>query len=200
MRSITLYLYRHGESVDNTEDRLGGDSELTPTGRQQAENLGRFLQRKNQKVIFYSPLKRAVQTKEIIVPYLPYTDFKEIPVLREISYGSLERWTVKEVRERFPKNVAERKLDKYHWKLLDGESYADVEQRVRPFILDLIAEEGEYGILAHRAVNKVILYILKEFWGIYPRYTREQILSKEILHEDVLVISHDERDVFSPSP
>ena len=39
----TIYLSRHGESEYNLEDRIGGDSNLTPRGEQYAKSLGLFM-------------------------------------------------------------------------------------------------------------------------------------------------------------
>ena len=39
----TIYLSRHGESEYNLEDRIGGDSNLTPRGQQYAKSLGLFM-------------------------------------------------------------------------------------------------------------------------------------------------------------
>ena len=47
MKTLELYLVRHGKTVFNTTGRLQGwsDSPLTPEGCQVAENLGRGLER-----------------------------------------------------------------------------------------------------------------------------------------------------------
>lgn len=39
----TIYLSRHGESEYNLEDRIGGDSNLTPRGQQYARALGLYM-------------------------------------------------------------------------------------------------------------------------------------------------------------
>merc|ERR1719471_1782230 len=39
----TIYLSRHGESEYNLEDRIGGDSNLTPRGQQYAKSLGPYM-------------------------------------------------------------------------------------------------------------------------------------------------------------
>ena len=39
----TIYLSRHGESEFNLDDRIGGDSNLTPRGQQYAKSLGLFM-------------------------------------------------------------------------------------------------------------------------------------------------------------
>ena len=47
----TIYLSRHGESEYNLEDRIGGDSNLTPRGQQYAKSLGLFM--KNAGMYFF---------------------------------------------------------------------------------------------------------------------------------------------------
>ena len=39
----TVYISRHGESMYNLEQRLGGDPDLSPRGRQYAKELGRVV-------------------------------------------------------------------------------------------------------------------------------------------------------------
>ena len=64
----TIYLCRHGESLNNVVGRLGGDSKLTIRGKRFAEKLGDFvngLEHKNFKV-WTSWLARTIDTAEHI--------------------------------------------------------------------------------------------------------------------------------------
>lgn len=63
-----FYIFRHGESTYNALGKIQGRtnaSELTETGKKQAEKVGRILADKNIEIIYASPLKRALQTAEI---------------------------------------------------------------------------------------------------------------------------------------
>ena len=56
----TIYLSRHGESEYNLEDRIGGDSNLTPRGQQYAKSLGLYMKTAGKLFIYL------LETKSII--------------------------------------------------------------------------------------------------------------------------------------
>ena len=64
----TIYLCRHGESLNNVVGRLGGDSKLTRRGNEFAKQLGDYvnkLEHKNFKV-WTSWLVRTIETADYI--------------------------------------------------------------------------------------------------------------------------------------
>lgn len=65
---MRIYLIRHGETDWNLQGRLQGreDIPLNETGRMQARQSGRVLQKTGVKTIITSPLIRAVETARII--------------------------------------------------------------------------------------------------------------------------------------
>jgi len=67
---MKILFVRHGESVDDIEDRFGGwaDFDLTEKGKQQLTESAEKISLLNEKfdVILSSPLKRAIQAAEII--------------------------------------------------------------------------------------------------------------------------------------
>ena len=69
---MKIYAARHGQTSWNAQNRILGrtDLELTETGVQQAEKLAEILNEKNIDIILSSPLKRAIQTSEIIAKKL----------------------------------------------------------------------------------------------------------------------------------
>lgn len=87
-----LYLVRHGENLANLTKEFSYrkvDYHLTAKGRLQAEQTGDFFHHKDIRAIYTSPLKRAVETAEIIAASL------DLPVvilenLREVNVGDLE--------------------------------------------------------------------------------------------------------------
>ena len=65
---MNIYVVRHGETDWNNENKLQGntDIELNDNGRKQAFNLAEELRNINYDIIISSPLKRAIQTANII--------------------------------------------------------------------------------------------------------------------------------------
>src|SRR5689334_11384024 len=88
----TIYWVRHGENKANITKEFSYkyvDYSLTPKGIQQAQQTARFFRDKNIQAMYTSPLKRAVETAEIIARVL-HLDFTPIEEFREINVGSLE--------------------------------------------------------------------------------------------------------------
>jgi len=139
----TILLARHGETDWNRENRYQGhaDPPLNQTGRDQAAELAAALAAEPLAAIYSSPLRRALETAEILaVPHglEPVT----VDALREVDVGSWEGLTRAEIEQRFPEQFA-RWLD-YQAGWEDGESYEEMGRRVIAGLLELAAaHEGE---------------------------------------------------------
>lgn len=94
---------------------------------------------------------------------------RSIPVqaddrLRERALGILDRITPIGIRERFPQEAAERaRVGKYAYRPPEGESWADVAQRLQPFVEDLLVRYAgvPVGIVTHQAVILCFRYIVE---------------------------------------
>lgn len=102
-----LLLARHGEAIGSRELRFNGSSDvaLTPHGEEQAHLLAEALVSLAPVAIYTSPLTRASSTAKAIAASLGLS-VRILPDLREQSYGSWERLTAPEARERDPKRFA----------------------------------------------------------------------------------------------
>ena len=65
---MEIFITRHGQTDWNVLGKLQGqtDIELNDTGRQQAKETGELIKNENIDLIISSPLKRAMETAEII--------------------------------------------------------------------------------------------------------------------------------------
>uniref|UniRef100_A0A3Q2NNM2 6-phosphofructo-2-kinase/fructose-2,6-biphosphatase 3 n=1 Tax=Fundulus heteroclitus TaxID=8078 RepID=A0A3Q2NNM2_FUNHE len=149
----TIYLCRHGESTDNLEGRLGGDSGLSQRGQQFSAALARFVEEQQLKdlKVWTSQLCRSIQTAEHLG--VPYEQWK---ALNEIDAGMCEEMTYDEVKEKFPEEFALRDEDKYYYRYPAGESYQDLVQRVEPVIMELERQENVL-VICHQAVMRCLL-------------------------------------------
>ncbi len=87
-----LYLVRHGENLANLTKEFSHrlvDYPLTPKGRLQAEQTAQALADKNIHEIYSSPLRRAVETAEIIGQSLGLP-VSVLEAFREVNVGELE--------------------------------------------------------------------------------------------------------------
>jgi len=104
---VRLILARHGEAEGSREFRFNGSSDvpLTAHGVAQARLLADALYPLAPVAVYASPLARARATAEAIAMRANLA--VEIqPNLREQSYGSWERLTADEARQRDPKRFA----------------------------------------------------------------------------------------------
>jgi probable phosphoglycerate mutase len=97
----TLYLIRHGENPANITKAFSHrliDYSLTPKGVLQAQQTGEYFKSRQIDAIYCSPLKRAIETAEIIgqaigVRPVIMEEFREVNVgALEMLGGSLENW------------------------------------------------------------------------------------------------------------
>ena len=135
-----LYFVRHGETDWNRERRLQGqhDIPLNALGRIQASRCGEVLRGLlDGSAADYdyvaSPLSRARETMELmraemgLAPQAYRTDAR----LMEMSFGRWEGFTFAELQAREAASLAERERNKWDFVLPGGESYAQLELRVR---------------------------------------------------------------------
>jgi broad specificity phosphatase PhoE len=143
MPAPTIYYIRHGETAWNAEGRLQGaqDTSLNDLGRRQATHAGVILagllaqEARNASSLTFvaSPLGRARSTMELVrgALRLPPDDYAIDDRLREIGYGQWEGSTLAQMQARDPEVFARRQAEKWTVSPPDGETYAEVQVRVR---------------------------------------------------------------------
>ncbi len=163
-----IWLTRHGESLDNVAERLGGDSELSERGKRYAKALAEFLNVQcpvtKPCLVWTSTLKRSVQTVTHI--HQPTVSWR---LLNEIDAGVCEGMTYEEIRHRQPEEYAARKSEKFAYRYPGGESYADLIQRLEPMITELERQRDPIMIVSHQAVSRVLYgYLMGKTQGECP--------------------------------
>ena len=155
-----LYLVRHGELVTSKEWRYVGqmDVELNETGKKQIQNLSGRLSSEQIEMIFSSDLTRTIESAEIIGNKLEIIN-EPISEFREINLGVWEGLTLEEIEESFPEDLVKRSEDIGKFRVINGESFSDVKERVIPKLKDII--EGNVSkrilVIAHGGVNRIII-------------------------------------------
>ncbi len=152
-----IYLTRHGESAYNLEDKIGGDPDLTEEGKKYSIKLYNVISLKynsDQIIIFTSNLKRTIQTAKYFIDNNYNVIHKDI--LNEINGGVCEHLSYQEVKLKYPDIYNQRKNNKFNFKYPEGESYQDLINRLKEFILELNRIEKPVLIISHNAVLKVL--------------------------------------------
>ncbi|QSX05555.1 histidine phosphatase family protein [Sedimentibacter sp. zth1] len=160
---MILYITRHGETEWNVQKRFQGqtNSELTSNGIEGARKLGEFLVGEDIDLIIASPLKRTVETADIIKKNI------DIPVvydkrLMEICAGDLEGQQFDIARKKYGTVMKEIRSYPFVTPYPSGESIMDVYNRISQFIEDIKKKYKDKNILivTHGVVVKCMYYYL----------------------------------------
>jgi probable phosphoglycerate mutase len=166
-----LILVRHGETDWNREGRLQGgqDIQLNALGRTQAAEAAdrlRALVPDLAAVDFLcSPMHRARETMAIMRARLGLApdDYAIDERLRELTFGSWEGFTWREMRKSEPEQSRARMRDKWGFVPPGGESYAMLAQRIRPVLAGLARETV---MVSHGGVARAVLALCA---GVSPQ-------------------------------
>lgn len=176
---MRIFLLRHGESLGNLDERAYGqfgdhNVPLTRWGHRQAigaaeviaSHLG-TLADVRQLQIWYSPFLRTRQTKDALLEVLPpdlIGKVREDYLLREQDFGLFtEIYDHAEQRQKFPDEFEKwarlrNNSGKFYARPPDGESRADVAQRMRLFIQTALhdARDGDDAVIivGHGVTNR----------------------------------------------
>lgn len=177
---MRIFLVRHGESLGNLSDsayRQFGDHNvpLTEWGYRQAlaagESIAAYLagltDAAPKATVWHSPYLRTRQTKDAILEALPAAAVGAVLedyLLREQDFGLFtEIYDRAEQRRKFPEEFEKwarlrNNSGKFYARPPDGESRADVAQRVRLFLLTVMHDIGRGNdtaiIVGHGVTNR----------------------------------------------
>jgi len=135
-----IYLFRHGQTTFNRDGMFTGfyNSKLSPKGRAHAKLIARKMKNKKFQVAIHTSLSRSKDTLKPVLKNHPECKIiLEDDRMIERSYGKLSGHSHDSVRS----EAGQKKYDEWHRSFNirppGGESFADVEIRVRSFIKDL---------------------------------------------------------------
>ena len=165
----TIFLVRHGETVDNARQIMQGQTqgELNQRGREQAEEVARRLASEPLDAIVASDLHRAIQTAEVIAePHgLPVVT---TPLLRERDWGSFTGRFIPDLRnEVWPDDI---------------ESEEALLERARSFLINMTATYPGKRVVAvgHGIINKAVL-------AVYAQCTMREV--QRMMNAEVRILT-----------
>lgn len=141
----TLYLVRHGETVDNAAHLMQGQTQgrLNAVGFRQAEELCERFRLLHVDAFVASDLRRAMETCEVIAA--PHgIKVQTTPLLRERNWGDFTGRYIPDLKDLpFPENV---------------ESLEEMKHRARQFLEVMCERYPNQTVLAvgHGIINKAI--------------------------------------------
>ncbi|MBR2589257.1 histidine phosphatase family protein [Candidatus Saccharibacteria bacterium] len=150
---MKLYVVRHGETASNVSGVVSGRSEegLTEKGIMQAEILNQKIADTKFDAVFVSPMRRTLQTAEIIVPEYDYVVDERIS---ERDLGTLKGYTIDELWQMPLWNSLTEKRTKE-----GAETFAAGIERVQDFLSELKANYGERAVIlliTHSFISRCI--------------------------------------------
>lgn len=183
---VTLYCVRHGQTDWNAQSRYQGqrDVPLNEAGRKQALRNGRALRELLPEIaeVDYvsSPLGRARETMHIVRRELGLDpdQFSTDDRLKEVHYGSWEGQLLATLKQTEADGLAARKADPYRFRPPDGESYADLLERMRGWVDEL---EADTVVTTHGGITRTLRTYLLDL-------DPSKILTLKVPQDRVLVI------------
>lgn len=155
MHKVELVYFCHGTTTDNESGRCTGWNlgELSALGVRQSKELANLIDGNSFDVVFCSDLKRAVDSAEL---NFADTDVSIIldDRLRECNYGKFNG------KSEEARGAIINHIDKPY---VDGESYKDVESRIRSFV-EFLKENcagKKVAIVSHQAPQLALEVIVK---------------------------------------
>ena len=156
---MRIFLIRHGETEENAKRIVQGKSygKLSKRGKEQARKVAARLSKEKIDVIFSSPLERADLTaREIARQHGLEIVYDER--LTERNFGNIEGIG----RDEYFDMIEKSGLPKHKFKPKGGESYEDMQERVRSFYKMLLEKYSEKtaAVVAHGTLNRVFLSVV----------------------------------------
>jgi broad specificity phosphatase PhoE len=168
-----LVLARHGETAWNVEKVFRGraDVNLDEVGVAQAELLGSYLNNWDLEAIYSSPLRRALDTANMVARYQKVA-VRIAEGLTDFDYGEWQSLTEQQVKRLYPALLGEWHSNPHKVKMPRGESLEDVRRRAVEVVDGILPRhQGNVLLVSHRVVIKVLVcYLLglddSHFWNI----------------------------------
>lgn len=164
----TIYLIRHGESIQNVgvNERLRIPDHaiyLTDKGHEQAEEMSLWLQHRlrnmnpSNRVLWVSPYKRTRETASHITDKIAFSSTKEDDMLTELQFGIFDSIPKEKIKDVFPIEWESfqnnrRFNGKFYARRPGGESPFDCEIRQKLFIDTLFRDFKK-----HEEIDTVVI-------------------------------------------
>ena len=165
---MIIYCIRHGETPSNITGIVAGrsDESLTKKGIEQAQELNKKIGSKHFDAVYVSPMRRTLETAEIIIPEANFIVDHRIA---ERDLGELHDHTIDELWQMPDWNsLVKMKTEE------QAETFASGLLRVRDFLSDLknkFPNNAEILLITHSFVSRCI-------WAITNGYDENTDYSK----------------------
>jgi len=170
---MKIIIVRHGESLDDIENRYGGFANypLSSKGTQQSKEVAQILSKYKIDTIYSSPYLRAFETATIIANKLNLHVNIDVRIRERNTYGYLSGMNKDKAKVLFPQDCENAKEQTTADQIDGAELMVDVEKRVKSFITSLDHQKDQIVMLVmHGKVTEILLkHVLKIEEKIKPK-------------------------------
>ncbi len=162
-KGFKIYVFRHGQTTFNRDHRFTGfkDAKLTQLGVKQARVIAKKLKNKKFEVAVYTRLSRSKDTLKEVLRFHPECKklIKDDRMI-ERNYGRLNGHYHSAIIKKYGKEQFEKWHRGFGERPPRGESFADVEKRVKSFIKFLIAfvKKNKVNVAISASGNSIRLF------------------------------------------
>jgi ribonuclease H / adenosylcobalamin/alpha-ribazole phosphatase len=195
----TIILLRHGDTRMSPEHRFSGQSDLplSASGTRQAKAAAcRLAAGAPIDALISSPLQRAVDTAAIAAAELRLTTVMDDD-LRETDFGDWDGFTLEEIQQRWPADVALWRHDPQQ-PPPGGESFADTAQRVNRACDRLLRDHSGQTVLVVSHISPIKILLCRALGvpldTIYRLYLGSACISKIQWHGREFAAVHSVND------
>ena len=156
---MKIILIRHGQTQWNKEELFRGRSDipLDEVGIKQAKAITKRLSLFGIKTVYSSPLKRALETAQIIAKRFNLKA-KVVDDLIDFDFGEWQGLGLKDVQEQFPETYQKWLKEPYLVNIPNGENLDTVRQRVSKALNKIVkGQQDDVVVVSHRVINKVLI-------------------------------------------
>jgi 2,3-bisphosphoglycerate-dependent phosphoglycerate mutase len=159
-----IFIIRHAQTTDNLENVFSGhrDPDLTDSGIEEAREIKHKLKDLKINKAYTSPQTRCKHTLEIVLEGHSGVEIIADPRIRERDYGELTGKNKEKIANLYPKEYPEWHRS-YDIRPPGGESIKDVEERVMPFLKELIQNVRQNDVILVCASGNSIRPMRKHF-------------------------------------
>jgi broad specificity phosphatase PhoE len=173
---MEITLIKHARTDFNEVGKRQGSTDLSlnDRGKKEAAQLREELTDIPFDIVFSSPLKRAVETAQILFPSI---NIIKNDLLREYDFGELEGVRFSEPSENFPENQVQEYNGKQFLIPNQGESFEHVVFRVERFIQMLrhgFGGQSKIAIVTHSTIIEIFKALAEQKdWSAYLGDSRQ---------------------------
>lgn len=159
---LKIYLVRHGQDEDNSNGILNGrrDKPLTSLGKNQAEELAQKIIKANLTFdkVYTSPLKRTLQTAEILTDSLKLTKPIVLPELIERDFGEMTGRKIDQIPDLCAPHILKTQTATYFLKAKDAETFPKLLIRAKKLLNHITSNHptGNILLVTHGDMGKML--------------------------------------------